>query len=268
MAAATNEVRSLLALMLLDLEKSPPLQGVEALQLAVEARAPRPAQSDLFLPPAPAPERLQTTLARLAALCGPDQVGTLLPANSHRPEALERIDFAPPPPSASRPEPERNGQAVNRIVLRAFRPPQEVEVMFSAGYPSLCGAGSLAPAWFQSRDRGAARVNGGRRRSMTTAARKMTARLRPDAACPASRTITTRWRWMTAEFTAYSATCGPIAGSSMEFMTDECGNDSLGKAVPPRDAAGMIWPGRMQARQNGRFVNRPCRAATYGRLVN
>ncbi len=136
-AAATNEVRSLLALILLDLEKSPPLQGVETVQLAAEARAPRPAQSDLFLPPAPAPERLQTTLARLAALCGPDQVGTLLPANSHRPEALERIDFAPPPPGASRPEPERNGQAVNRIVLRAFRPPQEVEVMFSRGMPEF-----------------------------------------------------------------------------------------------------------------------------------
>src|SRR5260370_11400439 len=91
----------------------------------------------MFLPPAPAPERLQTTLARLAALCGPDQVGTLLPANSHRPAALERIDFAPPPASASRPEPERNGRAVNAIVLRAIRPAQEVEVMFSRGMPEF-----------------------------------------------------------------------------------------------------------------------------------
>ena len=114
--AATNEVRSLLALLLLDLEKSPPPQGVEAVQLSAQARVPRPAQDDMFLPPAPAPERLQTTLARLAALCGPDHVGTLLPANSHRPGALERVDFAPPPASASRAQPEaqRTGGQRNR----------------------------------------------------------------------------------------------------------------------------------------------------------
>jgi protein ImuB len=137
-AAATNEVRSLLTLLILDLEKAPPAEGVETVQLSVQARVPRPAQSDMFLPPAPAPERLQTTLARLAALCGPDHVGTLLPANSHRPEALERIDFTPPPPSvANLPQPQSNGHPVNRIVLRAIRPPQEVEVMFSRGMPDF-----------------------------------------------------------------------------------------------------------------------------------
>jgi protein ImuB len=136
-AAATNEVRSLLTLLLLDLEKSPPPEGVEAVQLSALARVPRPAQDDMFLPPAPAPERLQTTLARLAALCGPDHVGTLLPANSHRPDALERVDFAPPPPSASPSQPECNGQSVNRIVLRAIRPALEVEVMSSRGMPEF-----------------------------------------------------------------------------------------------------------------------------------
>jgi protein ImuB len=135
--AATNKVRSLLTLLLLNLEKSPPPQGVEAVQLSAQARVPRPAQDDMFLPPAPAPERLQTTLARLAALCGPDNVGTLLPANSHRPGALERLDFAPPPANASRAQPECSGQAVNAIVLRAIRPAQEVEVMSSRGLPEF-----------------------------------------------------------------------------------------------------------------------------------
>ena len=137
-AAATNEVRSLLTLLLLDLEKTPPPQGVEALQLSAQARVPRPAQDDMFLPPAPAPERLQTTLARLAALCGPEHVGTLLPANSHRPDAIERVDFAPPPPHPG-PQPECNGQVnrIVRIVLRALRPPREVEVMSSRGIPEF-----------------------------------------------------------------------------------------------------------------------------------
>jgi protein ImuB len=134
-AAATNEVRSLLALLLLDLEKSPPAEGVEAVQLSVQARLSRPAQSDMFLPPAPAPKRLQTTIARLSALCGPDHVGTLLPANSHRPDAIERIEFAPPPPEPQ--QVQDNVQAVNRIVLRAIRPPQEVEVMSSRGPPEF-----------------------------------------------------------------------------------------------------------------------------------
>jgi protein ImuB len=136
-AAATNEVRSLLTLLLLDLEKSPPSEGVEAVQLSAQARAPRPAQTDMFLPPAPTPERLQTTLARLAALCGPDHVGTLLPANSHRPDATERVDFAPPPAGANPSMPERDGLAVNQIVLRAIRPAQEVEVMCSRGMPEF-----------------------------------------------------------------------------------------------------------------------------------
>jgi protein ImuB len=134
-AAATNEVRSLLALLLLDLEKSPPAEGVEAVQLSVQVRVSRPAQSDMFLPPAPAPERLQTTLARLSALCGPDNVGTLLPANSHRAGAIERVDFAPPPPRPS--QAEERALSVNRIVLRAIRPPQEVEVMSSRGAPEF-----------------------------------------------------------------------------------------------------------------------------------
>ncbi len=134
-AAATNEVRSLLTLLLLDLEKAPPPDGVEAIALSVQARAPRPSQSDMFVPPAPAPERLQTTLARLAALCGPDHVGTLLPANSHRPDATCRVDFAPP--AKANPPPEPNGHAVNRIVLRAIRPAQEVEVMSSRGVPEF-----------------------------------------------------------------------------------------------------------------------------------
>jgi len=133
-AAATNEVRALLALLLLDLEKNPPAAGVEAIMLAIQARAPRQAQTDLFLPPAPAPERLQTTLAHLAALYGPDQVGALLPANSHRPEALERVDFTPPPPAAVvRPTPVE----FTRPMLRAVRPPQEVEVLLSRGQPEF-----------------------------------------------------------------------------------------------------------------------------------
>jgi protein ImuB len=150
-AAATTEARSLLTLLKLHLEKSPPFAAVEAIRLTVEARARRPAQNDLFLPAAPAPDRLEAAIARIAALCGPERVGTLVPANSHRPEAVSLSKFAPPPPlptisrnadSTERrlPQPSRTSENSTNsapIVLRAIRPAEEVEVMCTRNSPEF-----------------------------------------------------------------------------------------------------------------------------------
>jgi protein ImuB len=139
-AAATNEARSLLTLLKLHLEKSPPPAAVETIRLTVEGRALRPAQNDLFLPPSPAPDRLEAAIARIAALCGPERVGTLVPADSHRPEAVRLGKFAPPPEPADRrqsggepPQP-APAQALKMpdstpMVLRTIRPAEEVEVI-------------------------------------------------------------------------------------------------------------------------------------------
>ena len=178
-AAPTNEVRSILALIILSLEASPPSAAIGAIRITAEPRVPRPAQTDMFLPPSPAPDRLQTTIARLAALCGPDRVGTLKPVNSWRPEAIEVVPFDPPPPipspgagrASARPprplpdlgevkksiadltplpdqSPPARGEAgercahrvrvsddsnIVRLVIRAIRPAEEVEVMCTRG---------------------------------------------------------------------------------------------------------------------------------------
>jgi protein ImuB len=129
-AAPTLEVRALLTLVTLNLEASPPPAAVETIRLTIEPRAARPAQSDMFLPPAPAPDRLEAAIARIAALCGPDRVGHIAPANSYRPEAVRFGRFAPPPP----PQTELTDAAaatnnVARMVMRTMRPAQEVEVM-------------------------------------------------------------------------------------------------------------------------------------------
>jgi len=50
--APTNEARTLLALILLNLESAPPTAAVEAIRITVEPRAPRAAQADMFAPPA------------------------------------------------------------------------------------------------------------------------------------------------------------------------------------------------------------------------
>jgi protein ImuB len=142
-AAPSNEVRSLLTLITLALEAMPPAAAIEAISIAISPRAPRPAQADMFLPPAPAPDRLHTTLARLAALCDPERVGALVPDNSHRPEAIRRENFSPPPP---KPSAATNGAAQHAItmVLRAIRPAQEVEVLCARGIPEFVRGLSIA----------------------------------------------------------------------------------------------------------------------------
>jgi len=150
--APTGEVRTLLALIALNLEAAPPAAAVEAIRLTVEPRAPRAAQADMFAPPCPAPERLHVTLARLAALCGPGKVGTLMPRNSHLPDAIELGPFAPAAPVVSAPPvraqtgaaisaergggakvPPAAGAAVAQLAVRAIRPPYQVEVLCSRG---------------------------------------------------------------------------------------------------------------------------------------
>ena len=149
-AAPTGEVHALLVLLNLSLEKSPPAAAIETIRLAVEPRAPRPAQHDMFKPPAPAPDRLAAALARIAALCGPDRVGTLLPADSYRPEAVRVTGFAPAamavesrsanaartqpwfdegPPRAGRTVSSQAGGGIVRMALRTIRPAEEIEMM-------------------------------------------------------------------------------------------------------------------------------------------
>ena len=89
----------------------------------------------MFLPPCPAPDKLQTTIARLAALCGPGNVGTPRAENSHRPEAMRLDPFAPP---AAPPIPGNAvAKNVTRLVIRAIRPAQEIEVMCSREIPEF-----------------------------------------------------------------------------------------------------------------------------------
>ena len=136
--APTNEVRTLCALILLNLEAAPPAAAVEAIRITVAPRAPRAAQADMFAPPCPAPERLHVTLARLAALCGPGKVGTLMPRNSHLPDAVELGPFAPP---RVRPQTGETAAAkgsapdatIAQLVVRAIRPPHRVEVLCTRG---------------------------------------------------------------------------------------------------------------------------------------
>jgi len=142
LAAPTNDIRAILTLISLSLEASPPNDAIDSIQIGISPREPRPAQTDMFLPPAPAPDRLETAIARLAALCGPENVGALRPDNSHRPEAVRLDSFAPPPARASAHSGE-SARYVTQLVIRAIRPAMEVEVMISRGMPEFVRGSNL-----------------------------------------------------------------------------------------------------------------------------
>jgi protein ImuB len=86
-AAPSNDVKALLALIRLDVEARPPRASIDIVRLSAVPERLRAAQLDLFRPNGPAPEKLAVTLARLTALCGADHVGTPAMVDSHRPEA-------------------------------------------------------------------------------------------------------------------------------------------------------------------------------------
>jgi protein ImuB len=142
-AASTTDVHAWLALVTLALEANPPEAAAESIRITIEPRNPRPAQVDLFLPPSPAPEKLETTVARIAAMCGPENVGAPAVENSWRAGAMRVDRFAPPPAPPIIPPPCESAGNVTRLMIRAIRPAREVEVMCARGAPSFIRGDNL-----------------------------------------------------------------------------------------------------------------------------
>lgn len=141
LAAPTRETASLLQLLRLSVESSPPPAGVRAVRLAAVITREVLEQMPLFGPRGASPTQLAAAVARLSALVGPGRVG--------RPEAPDRwAAFAadcrkfapPPPPRAPVPAPVEMS-----LAARALRPPRLAEVRCDAsGVPLLViGEGAL-----------------------------------------------------------------------------------------------------------------------------
>ena len=140
--APTRDSKTLLTLIRLELEARPPGAPVAGFFFAAHPDSPRRAQLSLFGPSALSPDRLATTIARLAALLGADRVGSPRALDGHRPErfTLSPGGFAPPPPPRLR-TPSKNGRGL--LSIRVLRPPVPLEVIVESS-PGV-GAG-LAPA--------------------------------------------------------------------------------------------------------------------------
>jgi protein ImuB len=132
LAAPTRDPKAILGCLRVEIEARPPRAAVERVGLTAVPEVIRAAQLGLFTPPGPAPERLATTLARLAALCGPDRVGTPAIVDSHRPAAAA---LAPFEPSRTEPPGPPPVGTTCLLVVRALRPPRPVEVFADRDVP-------------------------------------------------------------------------------------------------------------------------------------
>ncbi len=99
-----------------DLEAHPPQSAIVSVEVQLNPTEARVLQHGLFIPQAPAPEKLQLTLARLTALLGEGNVGSPELLDTHRPDAFVMRAFsAEVPATTSQP------MAI-RFAFRYYRP--------------------------------------------------------------------------------------------------------------------------------------------------
>jgi protein ImuB len=163
-AAPTGDAATLLQLARLDLARRPPAAPiVGARLLALPARV-RATQLDMLRPAGPAPDRLAATIARLAALVGPENVGAPAIEDTWREEVVGVTSYEPARPderlslndgpltlSLSSTLPLRGARANGftdpsaanetqaseaRLTIRRRRPPEEIEMLLNRQGPA------------------------------------------------------------------------------------------------------------------------------------
>jgi len=130
--------KTFLKLLQLDLKAHPPGAPIRKIRLTAEPAHPRPAQNGFFLPLSPEPEKLELTLARIAAIVGEDKVGSLQILDTHRPEGFRMQHFSAHEPAKSSTNGNSHGkQSPDDLVtaLRIFRPPLVVAATLCDGRP-------------------------------------------------------------------------------------------------------------------------------------
>lgn len=142
LAAPTRDPPTLLQLLRLDLARRPPEAGVVEVLLGAEPARARAAQLDFLRPAGPAPDRLAATIARLAALVGPANLGSPRTENTWREEAMSVATYRQQPEKAvavagaSTVANDATPSAPATLAIRRFRPPEEIEVMLGRDGPA------------------------------------------------------------------------------------------------------------------------------------
>ena len=134
-----------LKLLLLDTEMHPPQSAVKAISIHCEPVKPRVLQNGLFIPLAPAPDKLELTLARLAKLVGEKNIGSPVLLDTHRPDAFSMNRFILKIKEVGR----RRSRTANQqlaignqqsLGFRMFRPPLRAVVEVESGRPKQVSA--------------------------------------------------------------------------------------------------------------------------------
>lgn len=133
-----------LKLLLLDTEMHPPQAAVRAISISCEPVKPRVLQNGLFVPLAPAPDKLELTLARLAKLVGEENIGSPTLLDTHRPDAFVMKRFTLSSNSDVRKRRAKKKQPAignrQRLGFRMFRPPLRAIVQADQGWPTQISA--------------------------------------------------------------------------------------------------------------------------------
>lgn len=142
MASPVKDAKALLGLIRLELQSRPPQAPVTGCLLAADTDKVRSAQLSLFGPANHSPDQLAAMLARLAALVGPERVGSPKAEDGHRPERFSMRPYAPPPFNPHAPSRHSNGAQASpplrrgtRTAVRVLRPVVELEVVASGRRP-------------------------------------------------------------------------------------------------------------------------------------
>ncbi|HXI26320.1 MAG TPA: hypothetical protein VNG71_20875 [Pyrinomonadaceae bacterium] len=139
--------KTLLRLLVFEIEREPPQAPIVSVTIDAVPVKPRAAQTGLFIPLAPEPERLEITLARLVKLVGSDNVGSPEILDTHRPDAFRMKRFTlnhrghggrNPKAGINRQSAIGNRQCV--MGFRIFRPPWNADVQTVRGRPARINA--------------------------------------------------------------------------------------------------------------------------------
>ena len=95
-----RDPKALLRLWRLHLEANPPASPIVKIEMAAEPAKTRFAQTGLFTPLSPDPEKLEITMARTQHLVGDGNIGAPEPVDTHRPFAFRVNHFDPGDPNA------------------------------------------------------------------------------------------------------------------------------------------------------------------------
>jgi protein ImuB len=147
---AMRDSKMLLKLLRLQLQSDPPPGSIVKIILVAEPSRRRAAQSGLFVPSSPDPEKLELTVARLAKLVGSANVGSPELVDTHRPGEFRMSRFRPPANEEPPRRKSKNGTELaiakpaaneppsrrSSVGFRMFRPRLPATIELHDGVPS------------------------------------------------------------------------------------------------------------------------------------